>query len=184
MKLGVIHWALIGLVTAGLVVMAPSDNEGDSASQARPVKHGSGKAATTAASADKPRSQAKIEVGHVELDRLAKFVAKQAQETEVGDAFNSTTWYVAPPPPPYVAPPPPPPPPPPTAPPLPFTYMGRYNEAESWIIILAKGDRVYTVAEGDVIENTYRVEKLTAGKINLTYLPLNIAQSLRTGDTL
>jgi hypothetical protein len=37
---------------------------------------------------------------------------------------------------------------------------------------------------GDVIENTYRVEKSAMGMINLTYLPLNIEQSLRTGETL
>jgi hypothetical protein len=51
-------------------------------------------------------------------------------------------------------------------------------------VILLKGDKVYTVMPGEIIENTYRVEKLTKGTVNLTYLPLNILQSLRTGEAL
>jgi hypothetical protein len=72
----------------------------------------------------------------------------------------------------------------PTAPQLPFTYLGRYGDSASRTVILSKGDRVYTVAVGEVIENTYRVEKLTTGMINLTYLPLNIEQHLSTGEAL
>jgi hypothetical protein len=72
----------------------------------------------------------------------------------------------------------------PTAPPLPFTYLGRYGESAARTVILSKGDRVYTVAVGDVIENTYRVEKFSAGMVNLTYLPLSIEQHLPTGEAL
>jgi hypothetical protein len=72
----------------------------------------------------------------------------------------------------------------PTAPPLPFTYIGRYGDTASRTVVLAKGDRVYTVAVGEVIENTYRVEKFTLGTVNLTYLPLNIEQHLPTGEAL
>jgi hypothetical protein len=72
----------------------------------------------------------------------------------------------------------------PVAPPIDFTYLGRYGEADSRIVVLSRGDRVYTVKVGDVIENTYRIEKFTPGMVNFTYLPLNITQSMRTGDSL
>ena len=181
MKLGRLHWAFIGIVTAALVIMAPSDNEEDAAKIARP-----GKSSTNPTASNNSGKQRPVEVGRVELERLDKLEKQQKEKKIVGDVFNATSWYV-PPPPHYVKPPPPPPPPPipvPTAPPLPFTYLGRYGDSASRIIILSKGDRVYTVTEGDIIENTYRVEKLTAGMVNLTYLPLNIEQSLRTGDAL
>jgi len=34
-----------------------------------------------------------------------------------------------------------------------------------------------------VIDNTYRVDRLTAGQLELTYLPLNIKQTISTGGT-
>ena len=177
MKLG--HWAFIGVATAAIIIMAPSDNESDSANLTRPSNQRATNSVSTSSSSDKQRQQT---VGRVELERLTKSGMLQSAASGVGDAFNTLSWYVPPPPPPYVPPPPPPPPPPPTAPPLPFSYLGRYDDSASLVIILSKGERVYTVAVGDVIENTYRVEKLSAGVVTLTYLPLNIEQSLRTGE--
>jgi hypothetical protein len=114
---------------------------------------------------------------HVELERL-----QQPQENKpIGNAFAITSWYVPPPPPP---PPPPAPPPLPTAPPLPFTYLGRYEDAPMQLTILLKGERMYTVTEGEVIEDTYRVERITPAAIELVYLPLNIRQTLSTGEKL
>ena len=39
-----------------------------------------------------------------------------------------------------------------------------------------------SVSAGDVIENTYRVEGLAGGRLELTYLPLDIRQTLSTGE--
>jgi hypothetical protein len=78
----------------------------------------------------------------------------------------------------------PPPPPVPTAPPLPFTYLGRYGDTAERTVVLAIGERVFTVKVGDVIDKTYRIEKYTFGKVNMTFLPLNILQSLPTGEAL
>ncbi len=145
-----------------------------------------------------PKAKAPVmEAGHVELERLkrpapaAKLEAEAAKEPgkdaaaakepekEFHGAFAPTSWYVPPPPPP---PPKPEPPPKPTAPPLPFTYLGRYDEGDTAeVVMLLKGDRIYTVSEGEVIDNTYRVEKVAPGAVELIYLPLNIKQSLRTG---
>lgn len=178
------HWALIGIVALALIVFAPSDNEGDPANLVHPTKQKTANAPMVQSPSGK-RQQAVV-VGQVELSRLERAAALSGKRGEVNNVFNTTSWYVPPPAPKFVPdnspPPPPPPPPTPTAPPLPFTYFGWYND-ERLIVILLKNDRVYTVAEGDVIENTYRVDKLAAGTVNVTYLPLNIAQTLRTGDT-
>ena len=115
---------------------------------------------------------------HVELERLQRQEAPAKIDTAASHAFSAMSWYVPPPPPP---PQKPLPPPPPTAPPMPFTFMGRYEEGGARIILLVRGERIYTVSEGDVIDNTYRVERLTAGQLELTYLPLNIKQTISTG---
>jgi len=66
---------------------------------------------------------------------------------------------------------------------MPFSFMGRYEEGETRIILLIKGERIYTVSEGEVIDNTYRVERLAGGQLELTYLPLDIKQTISAGGT-
>jgi len=61
--------------------------------------------------------------------------------------------------------------------------MGRFEEGETRIILLIKGERIYTVSEGEVIDNTYRVERLAGGQLELTYLPLDIKQTISAGGT-
>lgn len=102
--------------------------------------------------------------------------ATGAAKADVANAFASTSWYVPPPP------AKPAPPPKPTAPPLPFTFMGRYLDAKAaTVVMLIKGDRLYTVSEGDVIDDTYRVDRIDDKAVELTYLPLKTKQSLPTG---
>jgi hypothetical protein len=92
------------------------------------------------------------------------------------DLFGSHSWYVPPPPPPAA---PVRAPPPPTAPTLPFSMLGSYESAGGApVYFLVRGDRVYDVHVGDVIDNTYSVDGVSNGQLNLTYLPLNIRQSL------
>ncbi len=181
------HWIVIVLVTAGLVVMAPSDDgqvakKGGRSDKTTP-KATTGSVAPTTTSFDR---QPGIEGGRVELELLSKLETLHSQKDRVSDVFNQTTWYVPPPPPPasLEPPPPPPPPPAPVAPQLPFTYLGRYGDSDTRTVILSKGEKVYTVTVGETIENTYRIENFTPGIVNLTYLPLNIMQSLRTGEAL
>jgi hypothetical protein len=77
---------------------------------------------------------------------------------------------------------PPPPPPPPTAPPLPFTFIGKSVGDGAWEVYLARGDRTYVVREkGAVIDGTYRVESIAPPVLTLTYLPLNQVQQLNIG---
>jgi hypothetical protein len=179
------HWIAIVLVTAGLVIMAPSD-EGEAAKKGGRADKSSPSASPRVVTSTTADRQPGIEGGRVELELLSKLEMLHSQSARVSDVFNQTTWYVAPPPTPesLEPPPPPPPPPAPVAPQLPFTYLGRYGDSDTRTVILSKGDKVYTVTAGETIENTYRIEKFSPGVVNLTYLPLNIVQSLRTGEAL
>jgi len=91
--------------------------------------------------------------------------------------FDSKSWYVPPPPPKAL------PPPPPTAPPLPFSYMGKMLEDGRTTIFLTRQNRNFVVSAGDTIESTYRVDEINARFMTLTYLPLNIKQTLQIGET-
>ncbi len=93
--------------------------------------------------------------------------------------FPEQTWFVAPP-----APPPPPdvPPPPPQAPALPFSYMGRWQEAGQTTYYLARGTLPVSVRAGQVLDGVWRLEPVTGSQLNFTYLPLDQTRSLRTGD--
>ena len=130
--------------------------------------------------ADRTRSQVRrtADAGDLDLSQLRR----EATVEEPGNAFASKSWYVPPPPPPPAPPPKPMPPPAPTAPPLPFTYLGRFQDAALPVIFLVRGDRVLTVSAGDVIEGTYRVEGIVGATLGLTYLPLNIRQTLDVGN--
>lgn len=119
---------------------------------------------------------------HAELERLSRR-AEQSTVGEIANAFGATSWFVPPPPPPkpVISEAPPSPPPRPAPPPLPFSYFGRYADSDRQVVILVKGDQLYTVSEGDTIDKIYRVERVAAGMVELTYLPLNIRQSVSTG---
>jgi hypothetical protein len=94
--------------------------------------------------------------------------------------FAHQDWTPPPPPPPPPAPAPPPPPP--TAPPLPFSFIGKSVADGAWEVYLARGDRTYIVREkGFVIDGTYRVDVIAPPVLTLTYLPLNQVQQLNIG---
>jgi hypothetical protein len=167
------RWAVPGIVFTA-IVMAATPDEDVAANVARAKLQVQGKATPVRA----PHAGQRSAALHVELERLTR---APEQDARIGGVFNATSWYEPPPPPP---PAPPAPPPAPTAPPLPFTYLGLYEDAPTRVVILTKGERVYTVSEGEVIENTYRIERVTSGTVELIYLPLNIKQALGTGGAL
>jgi len=117
--------------------------------------------------------------GGIALERLKRTGA----DTQAVDLFATKSWFVPPPP----APPPPPPAPaaatPPSAPPLPFTFLGKMQEPGAKLIIfLVNGERVLTVTEGEIIDNTYSVDGIEQGQMVLTYLPLKIKQYIDIGE--
>lgn len=100
----------------------------------------------------------------------------QSPDEEIQDLFMTHSWYVAPPPAPkalrpVVAPKP-------VAPPVPYSYLGQVEQEGRTMFFLFKANRLYSVAAGDVLDGAYRVEGGAAGKVDLTYLPLNIKQTV------
>ncbi len=95
--------------------------------------------------------------------------------------FSGHSWYTPPPAPPVrrVAPVKRGP----TAPPLPYKLLGTYEQGDDdTLYLLTKGDRVYDVAVGDTLDNTYSVDGVMNGQLMFTYLPLNTSQGLRLGE--
>jgi len=93
-------------------------------------------------------------------------------ETLAIDPFRSKSWYVAPPP---------PPPPEPRAPALPFQYLGKLVEGGETKIFLARQGKNLIVRAGDVIDDTYAVQEISAGRLVFEYLPLKEKQLLSIG---
>lgn len=96
------------------------------------------------------------------------------------NAFAARSFYVPPPKPKMAAAPPPPPP---TAPPLPFTYMGMLKEGgDPAVVFVVRGDQLYSLRGGEVIDGTYRVEAVGSDGVTFVYLPMNEKQTLRTRE--
>lgn len=98
---------------------------------------------------------------------------------QAGAMFGTQDWN----PPPVAQPPaaPPPPPPPPTAPPLPFTYIGKAVGDGAIEVYLARSGTTYIVRENMVIDGAYRVDDISPPTLKLTYLPLNQVQQINIG---
>lgn len=95
----------------------------------------------------------------------------EADETRI-DPFRNKSWYVAPPP---------PPPSRPTAPPLPFKYLGKLNDAGEIRVFLSHQGKHVIARVGDVINGTYSVEEISGGRMTLLYQPLKEIQTLAIG---
>lgn len=168
-----------GLVFGGLALTLAAVYAVDDAPQPR-----ADAARHPAAAADDPRSTprsvaAPLPSLALDLSRLKR----GGNSTQATDAFGPKDWN---PPPRKLTPKEAaaqravaePPPPPPQAPPLPFTYVGMLGAEDETIVFLAQQDTNHAVKKGDVINGTYRVDEVEAGRVVLTYLPLEQRQTL------
>ena len=110
----------------------------------------------------------------LDLDKLNRSV----RSNRITDLFASKA--AAPPPPPVAVAitPPPPPPAPPSAPPLPFRYFGKWIDGDKTVVFLWNASEGHSVAAGDTVEGTYRVEAITDSSVDFVYLPLGSKQTL------
>jgi hypothetical protein len=155
---------------------APSDGDSVVPSVARASDSGSNAAAAEPASAPGGATAAKpAEPAAPALPTRSKIA-----ESTSKDPFAARGWLPPPPPPPPPAPAAPePPPPPPMAPPVPFKFIGLIEEKTARpAAFLAKGDALFVVHVGDLVENTYRVESFNAAQVVVTYLPLQQRQTI------
>ena len=88
------------------------------------------------------------------------------------DLFPPQTWV------------PPPAPSQSAAPALPFGFGGRYVEAGRIVVFLTEGERMHSMRVGETINGNYRLDAIEAQMLHLTYLPLNIRQSLYMGPMI
>ncbi|MBF8733542.1 hypothetical protein IRZ59_24225 [Pseudomonas guariconensis] len=70
----------------------------------------------------------------------------------------------------------------PTAPVLPFQFVGRLGDRDDLQVFLQNGEKLYVVRQGDVIEHTYRLDRISATELDLVYLPLHQSQTLSVGS--
>jgi hypothetical protein len=63
-------------------------------------------------------------------------------------------------------------------PPMPYRVAGQVNGGGRGEVLLTKGERVFTVRPGDVLEDGYRVEAIEPSRITLVYTPLGTAHAL------
>ncbi|MGF6092755.1 hypothetical protein [Pseudomonas sp. 18173] len=71
----------------------------------------------------------------------------------------------------------------PIAPPLPFQFVGRLDDRSDLQVFLQNGEKIYVVRKGDVIDETWRIERISKEELSLVYLPLHLAQTLSVGST-
>lgn len=155
----------------GLIAWAPDHFFGEQASDvASNVQPAAGKQQAAIA-------RARAEVAR-DAEKSATLVVPQV------DLFATQSWYVAPvvtaeqqaaldaPAIPTV----------PTAPPLPFQFIGKLEDSQQLQVFLQNGERLYVVRAGDVIDDTYKIDRISATEMSLVYLPLKFAQTLSVGS--
>ncbi|PSS57801.1 hypothetical protein [Pseudomonas sp. BBP2017] len=71
---------------------------------------------------------------------------------------------------------------PPAAPALPFQFVGRLDDRDDQQVFLQSGEKLYVVRRGDVIDDVYRIEHISATELSLVYLPLHLSQTLSVGS--
>ncbi len=76
------------------------------------------------------------------------------------------------------------PPPAPTAPPLQFKYAGRaISDNETWVFLSQSGEN-HIAKIGGKINDKYRLDSINDNAITMTYLPLNIKQTLTINNKI
>ncbi|TWI65118.1 hypothetical protein IP91_02524 [Pseudoduganella lurida] len=168
-------------VAAGLVLFgdrAPESDVAEAVERAPAPATAAAPARSTAKAPDKEASTI------LRLVPRAELVGATGEGTFQGGegVFAGRNWN--PPPPPAAAAEangPPPPPPAPTAPPLPFTVLGKGLADGAWEVYLARADRTYVARAGTVIDGMYRIDTIAPPTLTITYLPLKQMQQLNIG---
>lgn len=177
MKLTKRQWSLGGLLVATLAAVAwvTSGNDPEPTQLAATAKAGATRHART--------EHSDAVIGSVEPQRLIRVVG----ERKVGDPFGATSFQPPPAAPPkpaitVAAPPPPVTPvaaPAPTAPPFPWTFMGRMIEdPQNPAVFLSRGDRLTVAHLGETLESSWKVVGMDARGLRVEYLPLKSSHTV------
>jgi hypothetical protein len=134
----------------------------------RPAAREAPDARSTARTAPDVKSGAPSEV---RLDWLARAPMGDAKSDPFSDGPTD-------PPPATLRDTPPPPPPAPQAPPLPFSYVGKWTEDGRTIVFLARGGNNVAVRGPGKLDDAYAVESIDDKQMVMKYLPLGKPQVL------
>jgi hypothetical protein len=104
---------------------------------------------------------------------FAALPSREAMGRPAGEPFGS---HARTPPPSRAAPAPAPVAP--SAPPMPYRVAGLMVQDGVAQVVLARGDRVLTVREGEALDDGYRVETIKPDGVTLVYLPMNARETL------
>jgi hypothetical protein len=52
------------------------------------------------------------------------------------------------------------------------------------VVILAHGDKLYTVSENEDIDGTYRVDHISENAVDIVYMPLGTIQSINISNSV
>jgi hypothetical protein len=70
----------------------------------------------------------------------------------------------------------------PQAPNLPYTYVGKKQEAGEWEVYLAFGEEIRVVRSNMTLDGAYQIGVITPPTLGLIYLPLKQMQTLSIGN--
>lgn len=157
------------LVAAGFAIFGDKSPNGAALVEAAPRRAAAAPERAVAAVSSAPADEVTILRLQPRLDPLDG-------GAEAGGAFASHNWTPPPPPPPPAAPPPAP-----SAPPLPFTFLGKAQEKGAWEVFLARGNDILIVRNQMVVDGVYRIDAIAPPSLKITYLPLNQVQQLNIG---
>lgn len=73
---------------------------------------------------------------------------------------------------------------PPAAPPLPFRFVGRVYQGATTQLYLARGDKLYSVKQGDTLDGQYLVESVSGTSITFLHRPSGTRQIMRLAAPL
>jgi len=170
------------VLAAGLVVFGDSTPEDAVAEPVERAAQAPAPARVAAPASASPSSAASGTAGEIAVQRLLPRDTLIGADDRFGageNALFARQDWTPPPPPPSNEPPPPPPAP--TAPPLPYTFIGKSLQDGEWEVYLARGDRTYLVRDKTTIDGTYRVDAIRPPVLTLTYLPLEQVQQINIG---
>ena len=124
-----------------------------------------------------PRAAAPGQQQATEPERLAQLPSREAIGAARGQPFDPRSWAPQARHTPAVAAAPPKP----VAPPVPYRVAGQVMHDGMNQVVLARDDRVFTVREGETLDNTYRIESIRPDAVTITYLPLSERQLIPVG---
>jgi len=61
---------------------------------------------------------------------------------------------------------------------MPYTYIGKMIDGKKVLVFLLRNDVQYVAQVNDVLDGTYRIEKISGDDVVMTYMPMNAQQTL------